>query len=268
MGIRSIVLLSPSAAAKVEWPRRLASAAGAQAALYPMRVVDLARTIAEPALLGKGLRAWNPGHAALIASRLLDDGGTGFELPADLPRAPIAAALARTLMELRRGGVADSALQALLEQDGLASEDRRRLEAVSRFRQLFEGEIEGRFADPTTLLRAASERVGQATWLAGAQFVLLPGLKLEADERGFIETLGERFEVLELLEERPAGLANRRPLRSASTVPWSETPLAPAAPEAPPAALQRLRESLFEPRRREASIDDSVELRTAPGEAA
>ena len=145
-----------------------------------------------------------------------------------------AAALARTLMELRRGGVADSALQALLEQDGLASEDRRRLEAVSRFRQLFEGEIEGRFADPTTLLRAASERVGQATWLAGAQFVLLPGLKLEADECGFIETLGERFEVLELREERPAGLAERKPLRSVSTVPWSETPLAPAAPEAAP----------------------------------
>ena len=268
MGIRSIVLLSPSAAAAVEWPRRLAGKAGAQAALYPMRVVDLARTIAEPTLLGKGLRPWNTGHAALIAARLLDEHATAFELPADLPRAPIAAALARTLMELRRGRVADSALLALLQQERLAGEDRQRLEAVSRIRQLFDAEIEERFADPTTLLRAASEHVDRAAWLAGARFVLLPGLNLEADERNFIEELGERFEVLELLEERPAGLSIRKPLRSVRRVPWAETPLAPAAPAAVPAALQRLRESLFEPSRQEAVVVDSVELRTAPGEAA
>ncbi len=266
MGIRSIVLLSPSAAAAVEWPRRLADRAGAQAALYPMRVVDLARTIAEPTLLGKGLRPWTAGHAALIASRLLDEDGTGFELPADLPRAPIATALARTLMELRRGGVAESALSALLEQDGLAGEDKRRLEAVSRLRQRFEREIEGRFADPTTLLRAASEP--RTTWLTGAQLVLLPGLKLEADERGFIEALAERLEVLELPEERPPRLSYRRPLRSVRTETWANTPLAPAAPATAPAALQRLRTSLFEPLRQDTLTDDSVELRTAPGEAA
>jgi len=268
VGIRSIVLLSPSAAAAVEWPRRLAAKAGAQAALYPMRVVDLARTIAEPTLLGRGLRPWNTGHAALIASRLLDEHAAAFELPADLPRAPIAAALARTLMELRRGRVADSALLALLQQEGLASEDKRRLEAVSRFKRLFDAEIEERFADPTTLLRAAGEHVGRAAWLAGAQFVLLPGLKLEADERAFIEELSERFEVLELLEQRPPGLSSRKPLRSVRRVPWAETPLAPAAPAAVPPALQRLCESLFEPLRQDPVVDESVELRTAPGEAA
>src|SRR5438309_12058693 len=54
VAIRPLVLLVPSMAAAVELPRRLA-AAGAVAGLYPLKLLDLARAIAEPALLGQGL---------------------------------------------------------------------------------------------------------------------------------------------------------------------------------------------------------------------
>jgi RecB family exonuclease len=51
--------------------------------------------------------------------------------------------------------------------------------------------------------------------------------------------------------------------------PWSETPLADIAPSPPPGALARLRQALFEPPVAAAAPpDDSVELLTAPGEAA
>ena len=87
-------------AASVELPRRLASVEGALAGLYPFKVLDLARALAEPVLLGRGLRAWDPGHDALHASRLLAEEGEGLGLPPGLPRRPIAITLALSLIHI------------------------------------------------------------------------------------------------------------------------------------------------------------------------
>ena len=56
----------------MEIPRRLASTGRAVAGIYPLTLTDLARAVAEPALLGRGLQAWDAGHAALVATRLLE----------------------------------------------------------------------------------------------------------------------------------------------------------------------------------------------------
>src|SRR5262245_61332112 len=114
VSLRPLVLLTPSTAAAVELPRRLA-AAGRAVALYrfpePGRdhyrsgVLDLARAVAEPELLGKGLAAWDAGHDARLAARLLEEDAGGLRLPTDVPRGPVAAALARTLEDLRQAAV-------------------------------------------------------------------------------------------------------------------------------------------------------------------
>jgi hypothetical protein len=105
-------------AAAVELPRRLASTGRAVAGLYPFKVMDLARAIAEPALLGRGLLAWGAGHDALLAARLLEESASlprGLHLAPELPRAPVAAALARTLSSLRRAGTLPGQLDAVAE---------------------------------------------------------------------------------------------------------------------------------------------------------
>ena len=106
--VEPVVLLVPSMAAAVELPRRLAAATGAVAGIYPFKLLDLARAIAEPALLGKGGRAWDSGHGALFAARLLEEAEgrpDSMRLSAELPRAPVARALARTLATLRAAGI-------------------------------------------------------------------------------------------------------------------------------------------------------------------
>ena len=50
--LRPLVLLTPSLAAAVELPRRLASTGRALAGVYAMKPLDLARALAEPVLLG------------------------------------------------------------------------------------------------------------------------------------------------------------------------------------------------------------------------
>ena len=55
----------------VELPRRLAMAGNAVSGLYAFKLPDLARALAEPALLGRGLLAWDGGQDALLAARLL-----------------------------------------------------------------------------------------------------------------------------------------------------------------------------------------------------
>src|SRR5438552_3449094 len=73
VGIRPVVLLVPSRAAAVELPRRLAASGPGLTGVYPFKVLDLARAVAEPSLLGRGLKSWDAGHDALLAARLLDE---------------------------------------------------------------------------------------------------------------------------------------------------------------------------------------------------
>lgn len=141
-----LILLAPSRAAAVELPRRLASTGRALAGLYPFKLADLARAVAEPALLGRGLKPWDGGHGALLAARLLED-GDGLRLPPDTPRAPVALALARTLVELRRAAVPPDLLTEAADRVGATPEDRDRLRAVGRLYAGFHQAVEGRFAD-------------------------------------------------------------------------------------------------------------------------
>src|SRR6185503_7995138 len=123
--------------------------------VYAMRVRDLARVVAEPAVLGAGLRAWLPGHPARIADRLLAERRDAFHLDPGLPRGPVAAALARTLSALRLGGVDPRRVAALASREGTGVEDADRLASLADVYAAYQHELDGRFADPATLLGAA-----------------------------------------------------------------------------------------------------------------
>ncbi|HVR70875.1 MAG TPA: PD-(D/E)XK nuclease family protein [Vicinamibacteria bacterium] len=275
MGIRPLVLLVPSMAAAVELPRRVASTGRPLAGVYPFKLRDLARTLAEPALLGAGLRSWDAGHDALVAARLLEEGGAdALSVSPDLPRGPIAAALARTLTSLRLAGVEPARVAALADHAGTLPEDQQRLRAVAEIFRRFVEAVEGRFADPATLLRAAREHLDQA-WLRDADVLVADDLELEAEEQEFLRALARTVPVRRLARAQPPGL------QAGSFAAWSEgapipavapadTALAPLfiAAHDPPAGLRRLRETLFEPGVGEAARDGSVELVTAPGENA
>src|SRR6186713_436629 len=273
VGIRPVVLLVPSLAAAVELPRRLASTGRAVAGIYPFKVMDLARAVAEPALLGRGLLAWGAGHDALLAARLLDEGARGLRLSPGLPRAPVAAALARTLSSLRRAGIEPARMDAASERVAAVSEDRDRLRAVAGLYRSFHETIEGRFADAATVLRAAREHLGQAGWLRDAEVLVVDDLELDGLEAAFVLDLARAFTVRLLPHERPEGLrrasfAGWAAQRGLATVALADTVLAPlAVPDAPP-ALARLRTRLFEPPEGDPARDASLTLLTAPGEAA
>jgi RecB family exonuclease len=275
VAIQPLILIVPSAAAAVELPRRVALTGRALAGLYPFQVRHLARALAEPALLGAGLRAWDTGHDALLAARLLEQGGArALDLSPDLPRAPIATALARTLSGLRRAGADPARVGGLAERPGVAPEDERRLRAVAELFRRFTESIEGRFADPVTLLRAATRRIPEATWLRDAEVLVADDLELDPEEREFLAALARTVRVRRLGREGPAAL------RSGSFGSWAEevgiqsvepadTVLAPLHPTgARPAALRRLRQALFELPEGGPAGGGSVELLTAPGENA
>jgi hypothetical protein len=67
---------------------------------------------------------------------------------------------------------------------------------------------------------------------------------------------------------RASGFAGWAAVNGIGEVEWKDTALAPIAPSPAPAALERVKARLFEPPRGPAGPDDSVDLLTAPGEAA
>jgi RecB family exonuclease len=277
--LRPLVLLTPSLAAAVELPRRLASTGLAVAGVYPLKPLHLAQALAEPVLLGRGLAAWSSGHDALLASRLLaETGDAGLRFPEGTPRAPVAAALARTLSALRRAAVPPEGLAALAAAAPPGSDDARRLAALARLHRAFDEATEGRTADPATLFAAAREGLARARWLEEAEVLVVDDLELDPVAAAFVAALAAARPVRVLRRALPPSLraASFRGLLAAHGVAeadWTETPLAPLAPPSPPAALQRLREGLFEPPPAPGPgggppDDGAVELVTAPGEAA
>jgi ATP-dependent helicase/nuclease subunit B len=270
--VRPLILLVPSFAAARELPRRLASSGRPLAGVYGFEVRELARAVAEPALLGRGLGAWNRGHASLLAARLLD-GPHGLRLDDRLPRAPVALALARTLVALRTGGVDASRLEEIAARARTA-EDRDRLRGLAGLYRDWFAEVESRFADGATVLAAAAQHVADTPWLGDADVLIVDDLELDPAERAFVAALA-RHRPVRRLEQVPApgalaasGFASWAEAQGLPVVPWADTLLAPLAPPAAPAALSRLREALFEAPAGAACADDSVELLTAPGEAA
>ncbi len=279
--LRPLVLLTPSLAAAVELPRRLASTGRALAGVYPMKPLDLARALAEPVLLGRGLDPWTSGHDALLAARLLaESSDAGLRFPEGTPRAPVAAALARTLTALRRGGIAPERLATLAASATPGSDDARRLASLARLYRGFHGALEGRTADPVTLLAAAREGIARARWLEEAEVVVADDLELDPAEIEFVAALAAALPVRVLRRPlppslRPASFRGRLAARGVTEADWGATPLAPLAPADPPSSLRRLREGLFEPpagaQAARGGLDDddaAVELVTGPGEAA
>ena len=271
--MRTTVLIAPSMAAVVELPRRLAMAGNAVSGLYAFKLTDLARALAEPALLGRGLLAWDGGQDALLAARLLtDDPEGGFALPADLPKGPVAATLARTLAELRRAAAPPESLEALAAREA-NPEDQLRLRTLARLYRAFHSAREGRVADSNTILRTAAEKVALAAWLRGAEILVAEDLEAGTLERALLEALARVAEVKVLARPLPASLGPSSFRSWAATagiseVEWRETRLAPLGPTTRPAGIDRLRSALFEPPVGAPVTDDSVELITAPGEAA
>ena len=270
MGIRPVVLLVPSLAAAVELPRRLASAGPGLTGLYPFKVLDLARAVAEPSLLGRGLQAWHPGHDALLAARLLEEDPSPL-VPPDVPRAPVAAALARTLSALRMGGVEPKHLEAAAASAGPG--DAGRLLFLARLYRGFLSEVDGRLADPATLLQAARESLESARWLEGAEVLIADDLELDLREREFVAALARVRPARLVARERPAGLGTSffaawAAGHGVAEVPLEQTVLAGLTPATSPSSLRRLRTRLFEPPQGEPIRDGAVELVTAPGEAA
>jgi RecB family exonuclease len=272
--LRPLVLLTPSLAAAVELPRRLASTGRALAGVYPMKPLDLARALAEPVLLGRGLRPWTSGHDALLAARLLaESGDAGLRFPEGTPRGPVAATLARTLTTLRRGGIAPERVAALAAGAPAGSDDARRLASLARLYRSFHGALEGRTADPVTIFAAAREGIPRARWLEGAEVIVADDLELDPVEVEFVAALAAALPVRVLRRALPASLREasfrgRLAARGVAEAPWSETPLAPLASTEPPASLRRLRDGLFDPPQGLEADDGAVELVTAPGEAA
>jgi RecB family exonuclease len=264
-----LILLAPSLAAAVEWPRRLAARTGAVCGLYPFTPLGLARAMAEPALLGRGLGAWDSGHAALLAARLLSR-DSPLPLDARLPLAPIAAALARTLIELRTAGVDSSRIAALADEAFVPERDVARLRGLQQVYAAFDRAVDSGYADPVALFRAARERIDETPWLRGAEVLIVDDVELPGVVRDFLETLAATHPVRVLHRARPPAL--RRPLlalRGVEEISWAETRLAPLAPPPLPAGLARCTTSLFESTPAASPpTDDSVEWLTAPGEAA
>jgi hypothetical protein len=245
VGIRPIVLLTPSRAAAVELPRRLASTGRALSGLYSFKPLDLARAIAEPALLGRGLRAWDTGHDALLAARLLEETPHGLPLGAELPRGPVAAMLALTLSALRRAGVDPATLEGLRVEG-----DEQRLAALGRLYRAFHQTVEGHFADPATVLREARRHLAEADWLKEAEVVVVEDLELDPLEKEFVEALAGAVSVRMLAKERPSALVSSSfggwaRAHGLPETAWSETALAPIAPPVVPAGLARLRQRLL-----------------------
>ena len=272
MSIRPLVLLVPSRAAALTLPRRLASLPDgrALAGLYPMTLRDLVLALAEPALLGRGLGAWDSGHAALLAQRLLED-EDGLAVAPDLPRRPLARALARTLSELRHEGVHPAHLDAVARRVG-ASEGAT-LGAVARLYRRFHTAIDGHFADASALAAAAAAEAARAPWLRDAEVIVTGDLEPKGAEKEFLAALAAARPVRRIESALPAGLAARsfgawaaeHGLASARA---HDTPIAPLVAETVPAGLRRLREALFEPPAGAPVADESAELITAAGEAA
>ncbi|HLA79563.1 MAG TPA: PD-(D/E)XK nuclease family protein [Vicinamibacteria bacterium] len=265
MALTPVILLVPSQAAAVELPRRLASTGRAIAGFFPFKVLDLARVIAEPALLGRGLKAWDFGHDALLAARLLDDVGGPW---ADLPRGSLASALARSLSALRRAGLLPERVERLAMERDPGSADAFRLQTVARLYRGFHRALEGRFVDPPTLLRAAAEHLGQARWLQNAQVLVDPGLELDPLESEFLAALAKAHPTRVLRRQTIDALPRWAEKPGIGPVALAETLLAPITDPTLPAGLLRLREQLFSAPLGVPVSDSAVALLTGPGEAA
>ena len=239
--------------------------------------MDLARAVAEPALLGQGPPRGTPATTP-CSPRACSKRRPRRAPPAPGRAAPPGGARAgpHALRAAPRGPAARH-VQRLADRAAPGEEDARRLQALARLYRRFHETVEGRFADPATLLRAAA-RAPRGRALAGrrATCLVVDDLELDAAEREFLAALARALPGAAPRARRGRrACAPRSFARLGATAhgiaatSMAETVLAPLAPAA--AAGRRSRgcaaRSSSRPRG-EPARDGSVELLTAPGEAA
>ncbi len=227
MVLQATLLIVPSLAAASLWPRRLASTGRAVAGLLPFRLQELATAVAEPALLGGGRRLWDSGLAALLAGRHLGE-VPQLRLDVNLPSGPVAAALARTLRDLRARGFTPDEVAAFAARGGGSGDDADRLAALAALYRRFDADMAG-FLDPAAIYKEAAARVAETPWLRGVAGLVVERLDVHGHERLFFEALA-RTVPLRHLDEGYAG-----------------TLLEPLAPPPMPPDLEAVVARLFAP---------------------
>jgi ATP-dependent helicase/nuclease subunit B len=266
MPLTPTLLLVPSVSAAQILRRRLAREKRALAAVSAMRPKDLAEKMAEAACHSLGLMAWQGGHGAMLSARLL--AAHPELLKPGLPEAPVARVLARTLDDLRAGGIRPEAVRRLAERSQ-SPEDRTRLLAVAKIYERFHAEIDAKFFDETRLFIEAEK--AEAAFLNGTTVLFSPDLEPRPDEFRFLLSLAERFGAKRLDggEARVPGsfpaLADEAGIPA---VAWADTVFAPIYRESS-REITRLTGALFKaPEGRGPEQGASaVSWVTAPGEA-
>jgi RecB family exonuclease len=267
MPLTPTLLLVPSVSAGQILLRRLAREKRATAAISAMRPKDLALKMAEGKCHALGLLAWQSGHGALLAAKLL--ASHPELLKPGLPEAPVARVLARTLEDLRAAGIRPGAVRRLAER-GPSPEDRSRLSGVAKIYERYHAEIDSKFFDETRLF--AEAETAEAPFLLGTTVLLSPDLEPRPDEFRFLKSLAARFGAhrIEGGESRiPGGFSMFSDEARIPTVPWAETVFAPVARPSTE-EITRLTDALFEapgPSPRIPALHSAVSWVTAPGEA-
>ncbi len=267
MPLTPTLLLVPSVSAGQILLRRLVREKGAMAAVSAMRPRDLALKMAEALSHAQGLLAWQSGHGALLAAKLL--AAHPELLKPGLPEAPVARVLARTLDDLRAASIRPTAVRRLAERSE-SPEDRSRLLAIAKIYERFLAEIETKFFDETRLYAEAEK--AEAAFLAGTTILFSPDLEPRPDEFAFLKSLAARFGARRIDDGDTAerggfpGLANDARIPA---VVWSETVFAPAV-HAAHAEIARMTDALFKApvgKPKEHNGVSPIVWLTAPGEA-
>ena len=177
----------------MEIPRRLASTGRAVAGIYPLTLDDLARAVAEPALLGRGLlrlgrRARRAAGGAPARRATRPRGSAAGRAPP-----PVAAALARTLSELRRAESTPTRLEARRRRGRDAGGPR----AAARPGRPLPRRSTSASRDASPITRRssaprASTSARRAGW-KGAEILVVDDLELDAVERRLLAALARAF---------------------------------------------------------------------------
>ena len=268
MPLTPTLLLVPSVSAGQILLRRLAREKRAMAAISAMRPRDLAEKMAEGSCHARGLMAWQGGHGALLCAKLLASHPELLE--PGLPEAPVARVLARTLEDLRAGGIRPPSVRRLAERS-TSPEDRSRLLGVAEIYERYHAEIETKFFDETRLYVEAEK--AEAPFLSGTTVVFSPDLEPRPDEFRFLKSLATRFGARRIAEGEariPGSFSILADQARIGTVAWADTVFAPIVRRSR-AEIVRLTAALFEapnaPPRVAAALTPSVSFVTAPGEA-
>ena len=282
------LVLAPTRAAADELLRSGCAPGGGWLGIHRATLVLLAGELATPALAARGLTPLGAlGREAMAAraiARCRSEGALTYFSP--VARAPgFPRALARTLHDLRSGGLGSSELEALCTVSDAVSEAERgdagsgtgdpgaegssaALADLARLLSVYEEELEASaLVDTPGLLRLARESLAEET--PRHRLVGLPLALLDLAPRGCLEE-----ELLEaLVTWAPSvlatslagdGVANRI---LGGFEDLSSEPLAPSGGRE--RRLDRMRRRIFQPRLEpgpETPDDGSVEVLTAPGE--